>query len=209
MLAAITILISGAAFSIFQGLHTILGGAADSDRLWINYPVLALAFVLEGISFRQAIGQARGAAAQGRRSVRSYVRDPDDPTVKSVVLEDSAALVGLLLAGAGVGLHQLTGSVVWDGAASLAIGVLLVLAAFALAQTCKGLLIGKQADLRLVDRGGRPAGAAAGDRGRGRPADHDRRGEPDPALRPGRFRGGFQRRRPGAGLRPDRCRAAE
>ena len=82
--------------------------------------------------------------------MRSYVRDPDDPTVKSVVLEDSAALIGLLLAGAGVGLHQLTGSAFWDGAASLAIGALLVVAAFALAQTCKGLLIGKQADLRLV-----------------------------------------------------------
>jgi cation diffusion facilitator family transporter len=150
LLAAVTILISGAAFSIFQGLHTILGGSEDSDRLWINYPVLAIAFVLEGFSFRQAVGQVRGAAARGRRSVRSYVQDPDDPTVKSVVLEDSAALIGLLLAGAGVGLHQLTGSAFWDGAASLAIGALLVVAAFALAQTCKGLLIGKQADLRLV-----------------------------------------------------------
>ncbi|MEO6702601.1 MAG: cation diffusion facilitator family transporter [Jatrophihabitantaceae bacterium] len=152
LLAAVTILISGAAFSIFQGLHTVLGGHEDSNRLWINYPVLAIAFVLEAISFRQAVGQASSAAKRGRRSVRSYLRDPDDPTVKSVVLEDSAALIGLLLAGAGVGLHQLTGSAFWDGAASLAIGVLLIGAAFALAQTCKGLLIGKQADLRLVRR---------------------------------------------------------
>lgn len=150
MLAAVTILVSGAAFSIFQGFHTILGGEEPSDKLWINYPVLAIAFVLEGISFRQAINQVRGAARSGRRSVRSYIRNPDDPTVKSVVLEDSAALVGLCLAGAGVGLHQLTGSAVWDGLASLAIGLLLVGVAFALAQTCKGLLIGKQADIRLV-----------------------------------------------------------
>lgn len=151
LLAAVTILISGAAFSIFQGFHTILGEAEEpSDKLWINYPVLAIAFVLEGISFRQAIGQVKGAARRGRRSVRSYIQDPEDPTVKSVVLEDSAALIGLCLAGAGVGLHQLTGSVLWDGLASLAIGALLVAAAFALAQTCKGLLIGKQADVRLV-----------------------------------------------------------
>ncbi len=150
LLAAVTILVSGAAFSIFQGLHTILASNQDSDRLWINYPVLVLAFVLEAISFRQAIGQVRGAAHRGRRSVRSYLRDPEDPTVKSVVLEDSAALVGLIIAAAGVGLHQLTGRSEWDGAASLAIGVLLIGAAFALAQTCKGLLIGKQADLRLV-----------------------------------------------------------
>jgi cation diffusion facilitator family transporter len=151
LLAAVTILISGAAFSIFQGFHTILGNADEpTDKLWINYPVLAIAFVLEGISFRQAIGQVRGAARRGRRSVRSYLQDPEDPTVKSVVLEDSAALVGLVLAGAGVGLHQLTGSKFWDGLASLAIGALLVAAAYALAQTCKGLLIGKQADIRMV-----------------------------------------------------------
>jgi cation diffusion facilitator family transporter len=150
LLAAVTILVSGAAFSIYQGLATILGGHAESERIWINYPVLGLAAILEAISFRQAIGQAKGAAARGRRSLASYVRDPEDPTVKSVVLEDSAALIGLVLAAIGVALHQLTGNAVYDGAASLAIGVLLVLAAFALAHSCKGLLIGKQADLRML-----------------------------------------------------------
>ena len=150
LLAAVMILVSGAAFSIYQGVTTILGGHAESKMLWINYPVLAVAAILEGISFRQAIGQAKGAAARGRRSLRSYIRDPDDPTVKSVVLEDSAALIGLAIAGIGVALHQLTGNVVYDGMASLAIGVLLVFAAFALAQSCKGLLIGKQADLRML-----------------------------------------------------------
>jgi cation diffusion facilitator family transporter len=150
LLAAVTILVSGAAFSIYQGLSTILGDHAESERLWINYPVLGLAAILEAISFRQAIGQAKGAAARGRRSLASYVRDPEDPTVKSVVLEDAAALIGLALAGIGVALHQLTGDAVYDGAASLAIGVLLVLAAFALAHSCKGLLIGKQADIRML-----------------------------------------------------------
>jgi cation diffusion facilitator family transporter len=151
LLAAVTILVSGAAFSIYEGFHTIFGSETESTaKLWINYPVLAIAFILEGTSFRQAVGQVKQAAARGRRSFRSYVRDPDDPTVKSVVLEDSAALVGLVLAGAGVALHQLTGSAVWDGLASVSIGVLLVFAAYALAQTCKGLLIGKQADLRMV-----------------------------------------------------------
>ena len=150
LLASVTILVSGAAFSIFQGAHTILAGGEGTARLWINYPVLAVAFLIEATSFRQAIGQAGGAAERGGRSVRAYLRDPDDPTVKSVVLEDSAALIGLLLAAAGVGLHQLTGNSVYDGLASISIGLLLVLAAFLLAQTCKTLLIGKQADLRLV-----------------------------------------------------------
>jgi cation diffusion facilitator family transporter len=152
LIAAVTILVSGAAFSIYQGLATIFGAGEESTMLWINYPVLAIAAVLEGISFRQAIRQAKGAAARGRRSVRSYLRDPDDPTVKSVVLEDSAALIGLVFAGIGVGLHQLTGNSVYDGSASLAIGALLVFAAFALAQSCKGLLVGKQADLRMLQQ---------------------------------------------------------
>ena len=146
---------SGAAFSIYQGFHTIFGAAEDSKMIWINYPVLAIAAVLEGTSFRQALNQARGAAKRGRRSVQSYIRDPEDPTVKSVVLEDSAALVGLVLAGLGVLGHQLTGNKDYDGAASLAIGVLLIFAAGALAQSCKGLLIGKQADLRVVQAIGR------------------------------------------------------
>jgi cation diffusion facilitator family transporter len=150
LLAAVTILVSGAAFSIYEGVHTLLGPGEPTRELWVNYPVLALAFVLEGASFRQAVAQARGAATRGRRSLRSYLHEPDDPTVKSVVLEDSAALIGLLLALLGVGLHQFTGSSAWDGTASLAIGGLLVVAAYLLAQSCKELLIGKQADIRLI-----------------------------------------------------------
>jgi cation diffusion facilitator family transporter len=152
LLAAVMILVSGAAFSIFQGIHTLTGSGEGTDKLWINYPVLAIAFVIEAISFRQAIGQARGAARAGRKSVRAYLRHPDDPTVKSVVLEDSAALIGLIIAFVGVSLHQLTGSSVWDGLASLGIGALLVVAALLLAQSCKELLIGKQADTRLISR---------------------------------------------------------
>lgn len=151
LLAAGTVLAAAAVFSILQGLRVILAGPKEpSDDLWINYPVLAFALVLEGISFRQAIGHARGAARRGRRSVNSYIRDPQSPTVRTVVLEDSAALAGLLMAGAGVGLFQLTGWSGWDGLASVAIGALLMVAAFTLIQTCKGPLIGKQADLGLV-----------------------------------------------------------
>lgn len=151
LIAAVAILVSGAAFSVFQGLYTILAKADEpSHDAVINYVVLALAAVLEGTSFRQALKEARTQARRQRRSVASYVRNPEDPTVKSVVLEDSAALIGLLLAAAGVGLHQLTGSAVWDGTASLAIGALLVVAAFLLARTTQGLLIGKQADPRLL-----------------------------------------------------------
>jgi cation diffusion facilitator family transporter len=152
LLAAFGIFVSGAAFSFYEGLHTILARGGSTGPLWINYPVLALAFVLEGVSFRQAVHETRGEARQRRKSMRSVVRDPHDPTVRSVVLEDSAALIGILTAAAGVALHQLTGSRIWDGAASLVIGALLVLAAVLLAKTCQALLIGKQADAGLMSR---------------------------------------------------------
>jgi divalent metal cation (Fe/Co/Zn/Cd) transporter len=114
--------------------------------------VLALSTGLELVSFGQGVRQLRREAAHEGTTVREYLRDPEDPTVKSVVLEDSAALIGLFLAFVGVGLHQLTGAAFWDGAAALAIGVLLVAVAYSLAHTNKGLLIGKQANVRLIRR---------------------------------------------------------
>lgn len=150
LLAAVAIFVSGSAFAFWQGVHTIVAGGESSSELWINYPVLALAAVLEGISFRQAAKQMRSETRRTRRSVYGYLRTPRDPTVNSVVMEDSAALIGLALAALGVGLHQLTGSSIWDGAASIAIGVLLLGVALTLARACEALLIGQQADVRLL-----------------------------------------------------------
>jgi divalent metal cation (Fe/Co/Zn/Cd) transporter len=81
-----------------------------------------------------------------------YLRTPRDPTVNSVLLEDSAAMIGIALAALGVGLHQLTGDAVWDGAASIAIGVLLLGVSLVLARACAALLIGRQADQRLLQQ---------------------------------------------------------
>lgn len=151
LVAAGMIFVLGGAFSAYEGLHTILNtDDHGQESPTVAYLVLAGSAVLEGISLAQGIRQARGAAADGNRSFRAYLRNPDDPTVKSVVLEDSAALIGLTLAGLGVGLHHLTGSAVWDGLASLAISALLVAVAFTLVRTCAGLLIGRQADPRLI-----------------------------------------------------------
>lgn len=150
LIAAVAIFVSGAAFSVWEGVRTIVGGNEPLRHAWVNYAVLLVAFVLEGSSFVRAVRHTREEADHRRRSAGSYIRDPDDPTIKSVVLEDSAALIGIVIAAVGVALHQLTGNSVWDGIASLMIGGLLVVAAFLLAQTCKALLIGKQADPRLL-----------------------------------------------------------
>jgi cation diffusion facilitator family transporter len=150
LLAAVAIFVSGAAFSVYEGLHTILGSSEPATRLWINYPVLALAAVLEGSSLRQAAGQVRVQARRRRMSLADLARNPEDPTLSSVALEDTTALVGLVVAAVGVALHQATGSAFWDGLASLVIGLLLLVAAFVLARACEGLLIGRQADTALL-----------------------------------------------------------
>jgi cation diffusion facilitator family transporter len=151
LLAAVAIFVSGSAFAFYEGFTTILGGGGEEgSHFWINYPVLALAAVLEGISWRQAARQMRNETRRTHRSLRGYLLLPRDPTVNSVLLEDSAAIIGIALALAGVGLHQLTGSSVYDGAASVAIGVLLLCVSFLLARACAELLIGRQADQRLL-----------------------------------------------------------
>jgi cation diffusion facilitator family transporter len=150
LIAAVAIFVSGAAFSFWEGMRTIVGANEPLRHAWVNYAVLLVAFILEGTSFVRAARHTREEADQRQRSAQSYIRDPDDPTIKSVLFEDSAALIGIVIATVGVALHQLTGNSVWDGIASLLIGGLLVMAAFLLAKTCKDLLIGKQADPRLV-----------------------------------------------------------
>lgn len=150
MLAALAIFVCGAGFSFYEGIRAIVGSREPAEMLWINYPVLALAAVLEGISLRQAAKQMRQETARTHRSLAGYVGTPSDPTVNSVLLEDSAALIGLAIAAVGVGLHQVTGSPVWDGLASIAIGCLLLTVAFVLARGCQRLLIGQQADPRLL-----------------------------------------------------------
>ena len=98
----------------------------------------------------QAVRQLRSEARKDDMTPLQWLRQTDDPTVKTVFFEDSAALIGLLLAFGGVGLHQLTGSAFWDGLASLLIAVLLTRRRLHPRRTNKGLLIGRQADRRLV-----------------------------------------------------------
>jgi cation diffusion facilitator family transporter len=141
-LAALCTFAIGAGFSIWQGIDTIRHGEDQGSPL-VSYIVLAVAFVLEGASLVKAVRQVRGAARERRVSSRTYLETTTDTTVKAVTFEDSAALVGLVLAALGLLLEQLTGNPLWDGISAILIGVLLILVAGALARANVSLLIGQ------------------------------------------------------------------
>jgi cation diffusion facilitator family transporter len=148
LLAAFGIFIAGAGFSVFEGLLTLSHGGGHSFT--IAYIVLGVAFVAEGTSFLRAYHQVSGEARSSDTQVIEHVRGSRDTTVKAALFEDSTAVVGLVLAGGGLVLQQLTGSPVWDGGASIAIGVLLVVVAFRLGLDSRDLLIGESADPRVL-----------------------------------------------------------
>ena len=150
LIAAVSIFVSGAVFAAYEGIRTMIGEEQEQTLAWVAYAVLGVSFLLEGTSWLQAVRQLRSEARKDHVRPLQWLRQTDDPTVKTVFYEDSAALIGLLLAFGGVGLHQLTGSAFWDGLASVLIAVLLSGVAYILGGANKGLLIGRQADRRTV-----------------------------------------------------------
>ena len=142
LLAAVGIFVLGAGYSIYEGIHALFA-PEELGSLVVAFVVLGLAFVLEAISWWKAVRQLRSEAKEENVGLFHYLRVTPDPTVKTVAFEDTAALAGLLLAGAGLALHALTDQAWWDGAASIAIGVLLVVVAWALGVQNKSALIGQ------------------------------------------------------------------
>ncbi|GAA3061438.1 cation diffusion facilitator family transporter [Streptomyces roseofulvus] len=142
MLAAVATFVGGAVFSVYDGVHTLTHGEEPGDPL-VSYLVLAVSFVLEGFSLRTGVRQVKAEAERMRAPFARYLRLTPDTTVKAVVLEDSAALAGLMLAAGGLLGGQLTGSGVWDGVASIMIGCLLVYVAWTLGHANAQLLIGR------------------------------------------------------------------
>ncbi|MDQ1630113.1 MAG: hypothetical protein QOC80_85 [Frankiaceae bacterium] len=151
LLAAVGILVTGAGFSIYQGIHSLTSEheTIPASEFYLSYAVLGFAFLMEGSSLIKALRQVKGEAKDYERGFVEHLRKSNDPTVKTVASEDSAAVIGILLAFVGLGLHQITGSAVYDGAASIAIGVLLAFIAYALGRDTKDLLIGESADPEL------------------------------------------------------------
>ncbi|MGH3700390.1 MAG: cation diffusion facilitator family transporter [Pseudonocardiaceae bacterium] len=150
LIAAVSIFVTGAVFAVYEGVRTIFGAGEEQTLAWVAFLVLALSFVMESLSWIRVMRQVHREKAENDQKLIEYLRATDDPTVKTVFYEDTAALLGLLLAFAGVTLHLLTGSALWDGLASLLIGMLLTVMAYLLTHTNMQLLIGRQADARLV-----------------------------------------------------------
>jgi cation diffusion facilitator family transporter len=132
----------GGAFSIYDGVHKIQS-PEDIRSPAIAFVVLGVSAVLEGFSLRTAIREAN--EVRGGRSWGTFIRRTKAPELPVVLLEDTAAMIGLTFAFTGVGLSVLTGDGRWDGVGSLAIGLLLCTAAAILAVEMKSLLIGEAA----------------------------------------------------------------
>ena len=144
---AMLIFALGGTVSIYKGWQH-LAHPAEISSLTINYVVLGLALVFEGAALWVAFKEFN--RSRGSRSIIEAIRRGKDPTLFVVVFEDSAALLGLLIALVGLILYQLTGNSIFDGLASILIGVVLILTAIALAIESKNLLIGESADPLIV-----------------------------------------------------------
>jgi cation diffusion facilitator family transporter len=147
-IVAILIFAVGAGISIYEGVHHILHPEEISSPI-INYVVLGLAIIFESGALYIAVKEFD--KARGKMSYLTAVKRGKDPSLFVVLFEDSAAMLGLFIALAGVTLTQITGQLWWDGVASVAIGVILAGTAFWLAIETKSLLIGEGADQETVD----------------------------------------------------------
>lgn len=147
-LAALFTFVAGAGFAITHGVTTILVHKHSGEYL-VTYIVLAVSFAIESVSLARAVHQVRAESRRWRTTPRRFLHLTSDTPLKAVFLEDSAALIGLVLAAAGVALSQLTGDEFWDGAASILIGVLLLVVAAVLAHSNISLLVGRSVPERL------------------------------------------------------------
>ena len=143
---ALLIFAIGAGVAVYEGIDHLRHPEAIREPKLV-FIVLGVAFVFEGISWGIALRQFR--AGQHGRSWWAAFRASKDPPSFMVLFEDSAALLGIVVAAAGTGLTVATGNPLWDGVASLIIGAILGVVAALLARESKALLIGERADPEL------------------------------------------------------------
>jgi cation diffusion facilitator family transporter len=140
----------GGLFALYEGWHKVSNPHPIDSWKWVPVVVLVVAIALESFSFRTAIVESNHE--RGRKSWKDFVRGSRAPELPVILLEDFAALTGLVFALFGVVLTLITNNGVWDGLGSMAIGLLLVLVAIFLAVEMKSLLIGESATAEAQGR---------------------------------------------------------
>jgi cation diffusion facilitator family transporter len=151
-LAAIFIFVAGAVFSLTEGVRHLLSTHEALGSAIASFVVLGVSLVAESTSWVVAYRETRATAREKGVSVKQLIRETSDPTTKTVLFEDSAAVIGIVFAFAGLTLREVTGSIVWDGAASIAIGLLLVFVAYRLGRDTRDLLLGRGATVEDRDK---------------------------------------------------------
>lgn len=151
LLASIGVFLTGALLSGREGVEQLLH-PTNAVHTRAALVVLAIAFALELVSFLRAYRQLHAEARSHSRAVVEHIVLTSDPTARAVLAEDAAALVGNVIAAAGLVLHRLTGSTVPDGLAAIAVGVLLAVVGFHLASRNRDFLIGEQAPRAIRER---------------------------------------------------------
>jgi len=145
---AILIFAVGAGISIYEGINHILYPSALHDPT-VNYIVLGLAMIFEGGALYFALTEFN--KIKGSYSYIEAVQRGKDPSMFVVLFEDCAAMLGLFVAFAGIMMAQITGNAIWDGVASVTIGLILACTAVWLAHETKSLLIGEGANKDIVE----------------------------------------------------------
>lgn len=150
LFAAIGLFGVGAGVSVTHGIQELVH-PEPAESFVVAYAVLAIAFVLEAVSFAQAWRQSRADARRRHRGLFEQVLATSDPTVRAVFFEDAAALVGIVIAAAGIAAHEITGSAVPDAVGSILVGVLLAVVALVLITRNLRFLVGEAVDPGLRD----------------------------------------------------------
>ncbi len=141
-IVAILIFAIGGGMSIYEGITHLINPSPLEDPIW-NYIVLGMAILFEGSSWTIALKEF--LPTKGKQSFWQAIKNSKDPTVFTVLFEDSAAILGLLVALTGIFLGHLFNNVYFDGVASIIIGIILAIVAVVLARESKGLLVGESA----------------------------------------------------------------
>ncbi|MEZ4768289.1 MAG: cation diffusion facilitator family transporter [Caldilineales bacterium] len=146
-LIAIFVFTLGGLYSFSEGVQHLIHPHAI-ENAGLNYAILGFAFVLEAMAWR--VGVKEFQETKGDASYIDAVRNAKDPSIAILIFENSADMIGILVAFFGILLTQVTGILYFDGLASMIIGVILIMAALWLAHETKSLLIGEGADKQIV-----------------------------------------------------------